>query len=379
MKKVLKRSLLAVALMLSILVTSGQSSIVASAADTFRPATNLAFTSAYEFPSFSLKTGSAGYYRVLIECTGSSVKNKVLGITSSIQYTADTNFAFTSTDITYYYDYIGKYTMYAIGSPNKIPQSYKKIDDFKKDSSCTIVSESVDIKSRVPAPKNVQAKLVTKNNKKYYRVTWDKDGYSHGIAGTLYSNSVFNSEVTSVDIPAAEGTNKISVKTITDSHELRANSLPFSITLENGTEKEAPVTVEKKIVETKLPEVITVNGITYKLGADNTATVTAITGVKNATIDQITLDGVTYRVTSIAPSACEGNRKIKNLSIASSVEKIDSKAFFNCKKLKEIKIKANKELTIGDSAFKKINKKATIKISGVKGKAKKKLLKEIKK
>lgn len=53
-------------------------------------------------------------------------------------------------------------------------------------------------------------------------------------------------------------------------------------------------------------------------------------------------------------------------------------AFKGCKKLKKITIKANKSLKIGKGAFKKIGKKATIKITGVKGKAKKKLVKSIK-
>ena len=86
-----------------------------------------------------------------------------------------------------------------------------------------------------------------------------------------------------------------------------------------------------------------------------------------------------YRVTEIADNAFNGNKKLKRVVIGENIEKIGEKAFYKCKKLKDITIKANKSLTIGDSAFKKINKKATIKISGVKGKDKKKLAKELKK
>ena len=56
---------------------------------------------------------------------------------------------------------------------------------------------------------------------------------------------------------------------------------------------------------------------------------------------------------------------------------IAADALKDCKKLKKVTIKANKNLKIGKSAFKKINKGATIKIKGVKGNTKKKLVKAI--
>ena len=66
-------------------------------------------------------------------------------------------------------------------------------------------------------------------------------------------------------------------------------------------------------------------------------------------------------------------------SIGSNVQKIDSKAFYGCKKLKKVKITANKSLVVGKNVFKKVNKEATITVKGVKGKAKKTLIKNIKK
>ncbi|MCR5342305.1 MAG: leucine-rich repeat domain-containing protein [Butyrivibrio sp.] len=378
MKKVLQKSAMTVALVLSILVTSGSSSIVAKAAEGFQVATSIGFKGEFEYASFRYTTGSQGYYKLHASCTENG-KTRALGTTENMTYKANTSYSRTDNTITYNYDYLGKYTLYVIGSEKKINDSYKTVAAFEKDSSCHIASASVDVKSRMPAPKNVQVKTIMKNDRKYYRVSWDKDGYCHGVEASTLPKNIYLPAAASVDIIAPDGTCTIKVKTITDDHSVHANSVATTLTAVNNDKKTETVEVEKKVTETKLPETITVNGITYKLGADNTASVTAITGIKSATIDQITLDGVTYRVTSIAPSACEGNRKIKTLSIASSVENIDAKAFYNCKKLKDIKIKANKSLTIGDSAFKKINKKATIKVSGVKGKAKKALLKEIKK
>ena len=76
--------------------------------------------------------------------------------------------------------------------------------------------------------------------------------------------------------------------------------------------------------------------------------------LKKATIpSQIKIGNVTYKVTAIG-----------------------SKAFYNCKKLKNIKIKS-KKLTlkkVGKSAFKSINKKAKITVPKSKKKSYKKIL-----
>ena len=93
---------------------------------------------------------------------------------------------------------------------------------------------------------------------------------------------------------------------------------------------------------------------------------TKIGAVKKASISNVTTDGVTYPVKSIADNACKGNKKIKKLKIADSVESIGKKAFYNCKKLKTVTIKANKSLKIKKNAFNKLAKESTITIKGAK-------------
>ncbi|WP_026665315.1 InlB B-repeat-containing protein [Butyrivibrio sp. FC2001] len=143
--------------------------------------------------------------------------------------------------------------------------------------------------------------------------------------------------------------------------------------VETDPEKETPgddsasgrnVTVESG--KAALPMTITQNGITYYIGADGIATVTKIGAVKKASISNVTADGVTYPVKSIADNACKGNKKIKKLKIADSVESIGKKAFYNCKKLKTVTIKANKSLKIKKNAFNKLAKESTITIKGAK-------------
>ena len=101
--------------------------------------------------------------------------------------------------------------------------------------------------------------------------------------------------------------------------------------------------------------------------------------VSKVNINTITHNGKTYPVTAIGQNAAKGSKKLKSVSIGSNVNLIDKKAFYKCKKLKKVTISASSSLTVNKGAFNKINKDATIKIKGLKGKAKKKLVKKIKK
>ncbi|WP_408072411.1 leucine-rich repeat protein [Butyrivibrio sp. JL13D10] len=124
---------------------------------------------------------------------------------------------------------------------------------------------------------------------------------------------------------------------------------------------------------------VTVNGITYIIDRNGNATAIKIASKKKASLNTVTAYGKTYPVIAIADNACKNNKKIKTVTIGSNVATIGKKAFYKCKKLKKVTIKANKSLKIGKGAFKKINKDAVIKLNGVKGSKKRKLLRAIKK
>lgn len=64
----------------------------------------------------------------------------------------------------------------------------------------------------------------------------------------------------------------------------------------------------------------------------------------------VTLDGVTYKVTSIAAKAFKNNKKLTVLKIGKNVKSIGSSAFYGCKKLKTIEMGKN-VTTIGKQAF----------------------------
>ena len=71
--------------------------------------------------------------------------------------------------------------------------------------------------------------------------------------------------------------------------------------------------------------------------------------------------GVSYKVTSIASSACKNNKKLKSLEIGANVRSIGKSAFQSCEKLTRIILKSKNVKKIGANAFKGISKKAIVK------------------
>lgn len=127
----------------------------------------------------------------------------------------------------------------------------------------------------------------------------------------------------------------------------------------------------------------------YKLGKDGT--VQFVDGSDMYSVvtipSKIVMNGVHYKVTSIAPNAFKDNKKItkviidgniksigkdafrgcsklKSVVIGKNVKNIGDRAFYKCKSLKSITIKTTKlsKKRVGKSAFKGIHSKATIKV-----------------
>lgn len=100
-----------------------------------------------------------------------------------------------------------------------------------------------------------------------------------------------------------------------------------------------------------------------KKGAENgTVEFVKTTAVsKTITIPStIIVDGIEYKVTSIAAKALKGKKKVTKVVIGANVTKIGKEAFSGCKNLKTINIKSEKIKTIGANAIKNIHKKAKI-------------------
>ena len=111
----------------------------------------------------------------------------------------------------------------------------------------------------------------------------------------------------------------------------------------------------------------------------------AITGLnkkntKNVKIkSSVKINGITYKVTSIADNAFKGNKKIKKVTIKANIVSIGKKAFYGCDNLVKVTIKSKGLKKIGNKAFyKKKGKKINILVPKKLKKKYKKLLKKSK-
>lgn len=90
--------------------------------------------------------------------------------------------------------------------------------------------------------------------------------------------------------------------------------------------------------------------------------------------DTIEVDGITYKVTSIADGALKNNQTVEKIIIGKNIEVIGSEAFSGCTNLYEIVIESQKLSEIGENAFQKIHPSASIKVRASKLSAYQKLL-----
>lgn len=78
--------------------------------------------------------------------------------------------------------------------------------------------------------------------------------------------------------------------------------------------------------------------------------------------DTVTVNGVTYKVTSVSKNAFKNNKKLKKVTVGKNITKINTNTFYGCKNLKTITIKSTNLKYVGKNAFKGINAKAKIKV-----------------
>ena len=151
----------------------------------------------------------------------------------------------------------------------------------------------------------------------------------------------------------------------------KENNLPIKL-MPKPAKKGTILTVPSKKIKVK---------VTSSSKKNPTVAVMKITNkkVKKLTIPStVKVGGVTYKVTAVASQAFKGNKNLTNITIGRGITKIGNEAFSGCKNLKKITVTAGNLTTIRKSAFKGINKKATITVKGAK-KAKTALKKQLKK
>ena len=216
------------------------------------------------------------------------------------------------------------------------------------------------------------AMTVTKpcNIKKYVRntVPGAQITYKSGKASVVTVNS--QGEI----CPVSEGTANINIKVVQNNKtyqlvlkvkcKTKFHKKGTSITYKNGTYK---VVKQAK-----------------KSGKKISAGTVEWTGVSSKTLSffsipaKLKIGGVTYKVVSVAKNALKNNKKIKKLTIPSSITKIGSRAFYGCSSLNAITIKTNAltNKNVGSKAFGGISSKAVIKVPKKKWKVYRTLLKK---
>lgn len=90
---------------------------------------------------------------------------------------------------------------------------------------------------------------------------------------------------------------------------------------------------------------------------------------------KVTINGVDYKVTSVASNAFKNNDKVKQIVLNDNIKSIGNNAFKNCKKLKKITITSTKltKKSVSKNAFKGISGNVVIKVPKGKKAAYKKL------
>ena len=165
----------------------------------------------------------------------------------------------------------------------------------------------------------------------------------------------------------------------------------FDIDLDTNSTPTTPVipsTGQNKTWQTKVNVALKIGAkavdkktkATYKVTTSNTVQYVKASSKKAKTVkvpSTITVNGVKCQVTSIAPKAMKGNKKLTKVVIPASVRTIGTQAFAGCKNLKNITIQTPylTKKSVGAKAFKGISNKAVIKVPKKQLKAYQKLLK----
>ncbi len=133
----------------------------------------------------------------------------------------------------------------------------------------------------------------------------------------------------------------------------------------------------------KKGDVITVKGVKYRVTNVQKKEAEAYApekkSAKKITISNtVKVKGVSCKVVSIKANAFAKMKKLTSVTIPKNVSKIGKKAFYNSKKLKNVKISSKSLKSVGKYAFKGIAKKAKIDVPNKQLKKYKKLLKKAK-
>lgn len=161
-----------------------------------------------------------------------------------------------------------------------------------------------------------------------------------------------NDENQTEDKDNSEDTDKPQTKLGNNNDKNKPQAKPESNDKNKPQRKPAVTAVNKPVRGSRLIEpntkdsyVVTETGLSVSFsGMEDEKAVSAIIPAV------VRINGITYKVTSIADNAFSGNKELKNVKIGSNVTSIGKKAFYKCTNLKKI-ILPSKVSKIGKQAF----------------------------
>ncbi len=141
--------------------------------------------------------------------------------------------------------------------------------------------------------------------------------------------------------------------------------LTFGTAVTSMAATESPTTGKKPVTQDNVKSEDNIYTTkTYRKGWMRIKSAKAVNKKKVAIPETMTINGITYRVTSLGAGSLKKWKKVKTIVLSKNVDTVHGYTFKNCKKLRTIIVKNTQPINFYKRAFKGVDtKKLTIKFS----------------